>query len=148
MLESTTFRLRWSRRQIEAFYTYNCMVSPTLVHPILKYKFNLLQERNTGGEKQIHFSYYSQRCYELKFRLDELATLELAKIPVDQRPAENLAKLKRLCLEGKLALPSTWTYYDDKVIAFLRRIWEEQVEHDEKEEARVKVDQVAKIRDN
>lgn len=133
----------------------------TIRHPVLEYHFITPKEDNGDGfdtemdecDQRIWTSYYSQKCDELKDRLDELTLLELANSPAEKRPAEYdlLASDLEIAssLRGKFEIPDTQSYYDDDVIAFLAEAWEDQAKYDELEEAeqaKRKSQEIAKVR--
>lgn len=140
---------------------YELDYDQTIRHPVLEYHFITPKEDNGDGfdtemdecDQRIWTSYYSQKCDELKDRLDELTLLELANSPAEKRPAEYdlLASDLEIAssLRGKFEIPDTQSYYDDDVIAFLAEAWEDQAKYDELEEAeqaKRKSQEIAKVR--
>lgn len=90
-------------------------------------------------DKDRETSYYSVRCEALRCRLNELALVELSKIPPENRPAEYSEIVQDVSKVNKLydyfVPPDTWTFYDDEVIAFLDKTWKIQRRIDKKEES-------------
>lgn len=90
-------------------------------------------------DKHNKTSYYTVRCEALCCRLNELALVELSRIPPENRPSKysnivrNIDNASSLwdCFSG---LPDTWKWYDDEVIPFLDKIWKIQRRIDKKEE--------------
>lgn len=133
-IESCTFRLSvWDNSPaVQPAHYILEFDHHSFLHPVLKHMYIVL-------DKQSETSYYTMRCEALHCRLNELALVELSKIPPENRPAEyseiarDISKVSRL-LEDFVP-PDTWTFYDDEVIAFLDKIWKIQRRIDKKEEA-------------
>ena len=153
VIESTTFRLiaPWKWHQNWEVSTYQLDYDEALRHPVLKYQYVTLAEdqRDMSGiilddsQDRKRASHYARRCQELEERLDELTLLELTKIPSAKRPPE-FARLsagdysirEASTTRGNFTLPTTWTFYDEEVIAFLAEAWAEQQILDERDQAK------------
>ncbi|KAF2247438.1 hypothetical protein BU26DRAFT_506677 [Trematosphaeria pertusa] len=118
-LESTTFYLFKEVRNGISFYDVNCNIK--ICHPVLRYVYELLYDE-TDNE-------YNKSIRHLQVRLDNLARMELYKIPVEQRPAgyQSLVLNRNVsCTEWHFNKPDSWTYYDDDVIEYLAKIWRDR----------------------
>lgn len=133
-LESCTFRLTAKDRSpavVSAHYVLD-RDNYSFWHPVLKHKYMVL-------DKDRETSYYTARCEALLCRLNELALVELSKMPPENRPDGyseielDVRNATMLC--DNFVPPDTWTFYDDEVIAFLDKIWKIQRRIDKKEEA-------------
>jgi hypothetical protein len=151
VLESTTFRLypTWRGANALCISRYRLDFDENIRHPVLQYQYVTLAEDSGVGDGHLprvddigrrdRRSHYSRRCDELIEYLDETTMLELAKIPANLRPPQ-YSQLRHKTnkandTRGKFTLPDSWTFYDDDVIAFLDRRWNEQQEIDEWAEA-------------
>jgi hypothetical protein len=94
-----------------------------LSYDILKYDYFVRYNKYDRDS-----SWYTKLCNELRTRLEELTIMELMKMPSDDRPPQYdelwSGEIKAKTFRGSFTLPSTWTFYDNEVIAFLAMAWE------------------------
>ncbi|KAH6639165.1 hypothetical protein C7974DRAFT_449101 [Boeremia exigua] len=157
VLEISTFRLQLSSKYANDWQVTNYEVEfeDIISHPVLRHRYITLTEDTCYDDdelslfdangQRIRTSHFTRRCDELCDRLDELTLVELTKIPSAERPpqfaqlsAGHGAIKEAHKTRGLFKLPSTWTFYDDEVIAFLNKTWVEQQLLDKREEARRK----------
>ena len=134
-LESCTFRL-YARDFSPPVEPVHYVIGPhtsVLRHYVLRHTYMALTDERER-------SYYAVRIEALRCRLDELALVELSKMPPEDRPdvyeeiVQDVSNA-RSHWGSDFVPPNTWTFYDDEVIAFLDKIWKTQQRIDKKEEA-------------
>lgn len=130
---------------------YACQLDYGFHHPLLRYEYSRYAEKAnhvTCDWLPAPMSYYGQQVERLLRKLDELVMFEITKTPKVHLPSSCLRHpevTQMMFALDTFTVPSTWTSYDNEVIAILKQVWEKQVKIDEEEEANDYAQQVVRL---
>jgi hypothetical protein len=102
--------------------TYRKAYEWPLTSPVLRYSYMLEYTKDSKYEKKLNF---------LERRLHGLTIVELPKMPESERPPNYDDVISQSRSLDNFTPPSYWTYHDDKVLEYLKRL-EEELGEDEK----------------